>query len=164
MINKNSNSNNVQSFPFKSREALKQYIPHLLTRLSHRWALDQRAALSDSDSALTPTMMRILASLSAHPKLTINQLSALSVSEQSTTSRIVEQLVLLGLVERTSSEADQRIRTVALTPQGETHLQEIAPIVKNLYGNLVANIKTEDLETCVRVLNEMTENICINKL
>ena len=149
-------------FPFKTRESLRRYVPHLITRLANRWAADQSAALAEL--GWNATMMRILACLSAHKELTINELSVLSVTEQSTTSRTTENLVSAGLVSREISDSDQRVRTVFLTDLGTAKLQEISPLVNGLYDNLTKDIDPQDLETCIRVLQKMTDNICVTKI
>lgn len=149
-------------FPFKTRESLRRYVPHLITRLANRWAADQSEALAEV--GWNSTMMRILSSLSAHKELTINQLSVLSVTEQSTTSRTTESLVSAGLVSREISDSDQRVRAVGLTDLGTAKLKEIGPLVNGLYDNLTRDIAPEDLETCIRVLQKMTDNICVTKI
>ncbi|RGP35919.1 MarR family winged helix-turn-helix transcriptional regulator [Pseudotabrizicola alkalilacus] len=149
-------------FPFRTRESLRRYVPHLITRLAHRWAADQNVALAEL--GWNSTMMRILASLSAHKELTINELAVLSVTEQSTTSRTTESLVTTGLVSREISDSDQRVRTVGLTELGTAKLNEIGPVVNDLYEKLIKDIDEEELETCIRVLQKMTANICVNKI
>jgi DNA-binding MarR family transcriptional regulator len=149
-------------FPFKSREKLRRYVPYLITRLAHRWAADQNAALSKL--GWNGTMMRIMSSLSAYKELTINELSVLSVTEQSTTSRSIEILVTAGLVNREISDDDQRVRTAYLTELGKAKLKEIAPLVNGLHNKLIEDIDEEELEICIRVLQKMTDNICINKI
>ncbi len=109
-------------------------------------------------------MMRIMSSLSAYKELTINELSVLSVTEQSTTSRSIEILVTAGLVNREISDDDQRVRTAYLTELGKAKLKEIAPLVNGLHNKLIEDIDEEELEICIRVLQKMTDNICINKI
>jgi DNA-binding MarR family transcriptional regulator len=143
--------------PFTSADDLSRYIPFLMTRLSNRWATNQNAALTEL--GLNGTMFRILASLSAYDQLTINQLSTLSVTEQSTTSRTVEQLVSSGHVDRLTDQNDQRVRTVILTEAGRKTLHNIAPLIRDLYRDLLRNIPPSDLETCITVLKRMADNI-----
>lgn len=149
-------------FPFRSRESLRQYAPYLITRLAHRWGADQSAALADL--GWNGTMMRIMSSLSAHKELTINELAVLSVTEQSTTSRTIETLVTAGYVGREISDSDQRVRTVVLTELGKAKLKEIAPLVNALYDRLVEDVDEEELMICIRVLQKMTDKICLNKI
>ena len=150
------------AFPFKKREELFDYIPFLLTRLANRWSLDQSEWLRES--GLNGTMMRILAALSAFGDLTINQLTVTSVTEQSTTSRTIEQLVIEGKVERLVHPDDQRVRVVSLLPEGRRKLDEISPAVNANFERLIQGIDEEDLKTCINVLQQMVDNICVSKI
>ena len=149
-------------FPFTSPEELETYLPYLITRLAHRWATDQDTALDEV--GLQGAKMRVLASLSAFEELTINELSILSVTEQSTTSRTVEQLVTAGMVERKISSKDQRVRTVTLTDDGLTTLSGLAPTINDLYKNLISGVKKEDLQTCVDVLGRILHQVRKNEI
>ncbi|KIC39081.1 hypothetical protein RA27_17535 [Ruegeria sp. ANG-R] len=149
-------------FPFTSPDELGQYLPYLFTRLSNRWSADQNTALAEN--GLHGAKLRVLSSLSAFGELTINQLSILSVTEQSTTSRTVEQLVVAGLVERNILSTDQRIRTVNLTPTGKAALKELSPKVNELYLNMVKGVSRDDLDTCVRVLGTLLQNVKNNQI
>ena len=108
--------------------------------------------------------MRVLSCLSAFDELTISELSVLSVTEQSTTSRTVEQLVETGFVERSISENDQRVRTVALTGKGERKVDALAPSINVLYRSLVEDIDEAELKTCIRVLQQILKKIKKNQI
>ncbi len=149
-------------FPFRTREELDSYLPYLLNRLSNRWSVEQNAVLSDQ--GISGTRMRILSCLSAHGELTINQLSALSVTEQSTTSRTVESLVEAGLARRYISNEDQRLRTVRLSAKGRRQLTAIAPTINELYQNLVTEVDGESLQVCVTVLQKILTRIRQNDI
>lgn len=144
-------------FPFSSKEELDNYFPYLMNRLATRWAFNQNRALAGAE--VQGAKMRILSCLAACKELTINQLSVLSVTEQSTTSRTVDQLVEEGLVKRHINKSDQRIRTVRLTPKGFKKLVTISPIITELYRDLVSGIDEQSVRTCVRVLQTMLENV-----
>ena len=150
------------AFPFQKREELFAYIPFLFTRLANRWSLDQSDRLRES--GLNGTMMRILEALSAFGNLTINQLTVTSVTEQSTTSRTIEQLVSEGKVERLIHPDDQRVRVVSLTQEGREKLKEISPAVNANYDRLVEGIDPEELESCIKVLQKMVDNICVSRI
>ena len=149
-------------FPFHSPEELEAYLPYLLTRLAHRWATDQDAALQQD--GLHGSKMRILSCLSAFGELTINELSVLSVTEQSSASRTLESLVQSGLAERNISQKDQRVRSVKLTADGKKTLVELAPRIIELNRNLLRGVDRDELKTCVLVLGRMLKNIKKNDI
>ncbi|WP_166418708.1 MarR family winged helix-turn-helix transcriptional regulator [Cochlodiniinecator piscidefendens] len=149
-------------FPFTSPEELDSYIPYLITRLANRWSSEQNKALADFD--LQGAKMRVLSCLSSFDELTINELSILSVTEQSTTSRTVEQLVAAGLVERSISAKDQRVRTAKLTADGSKALKKIAPAVNDAYQDLVRDTSAEDLRICIKTLAKLLSNVKQNQI
>lgn len=108
--------------------------------------------------------MRMMSCLSAFGELTIGELSVLSVTEQSSVSRGVEQLVVAGLAERNISKLDQRVRTVALSAKGIQKLAEVAKVVNPLYGALTEGIDEADLQTCVTVLQDILTRTKENKV
>lgn len=148
--------------PFSSPKELEQYLPYLIARLAHRWRLNQDKKLAPLD--IKGTNMRLLSCLSAFGELTIGELSILSVTEQSSASRAVEQLVVAGLVERNISKSDQRMRTVALSAKGAEKLSEIATVVNPLYGTLTDGIDKDDLQTCITVLQQILTQTRENKI
>lgn len=141
------------TLPFSSPEELENYVPYLIARIARRWRLNQDKRLNPLD--INGTNMRLLSCLSAFGELTIGELSVLSVTEQSSVSRAVEQLVVAGLAERNISALDQRVRTVALTATGEQKLAEGAEVINPLYGTLTDGIEPGDLQTCISVLQKI---------
>ncbi|TNF19780.1 MAG: MarR family transcriptional regulator [Rhodobacteraceae bacterium] len=141
------------ALPFRSPAELEQYLPYLIARLAHRWRQNQDEALAPLE--IRGTNMRMLSCLSAFGELTIGELSVLSVTEQSSVSRVVEQLVVAGLVERNISTLDQRVRTVALTARGVEKLEEVATVVNPLYCAFTEGVDAADLQTCIGVLQDI---------
>lgn len=139
--------------PFGSPAELERYLPYLIARLAHRWRLNQDKVLAPLE--MRGTNMRMLSCLSAFGELTIGQLSVLTVTEQSSVSRVVEQLVVGDLVERHISKLDQRVRTVALTEKGVKKLAEVSTVINPLYGALTEGIDRTELQTCIKVLQQI---------
>jgi DNA-binding MarR family transcriptional regulator len=105
-----------------------------------------------------------LSVLFIYKSLTVNEISVLAVTEQSTASRMVESMVSSGLVMREIAEEDQRRRVVALTADGEALLRKIWPIMATNYDRLIAGIDPDEIEICGRVLAKMVENIRQNQI
>ncbi|NIZ12057.1 MarR family winged helix-turn-helix transcriptional regulator [Phaeobacter sp. HF9A] len=149
-------------FPFKTPEQLSQYLPYLMTRLTNRWQVKQDADLRTI--GIQGATMRIMACLAAYKQLTVNEVSVLSVTEQSTVSRLVEQLVTAGLAQREIDEADQRVRRVSLTAKGRKKLRETAPVINANYHHMTEDIDPEKLAVCVEVLQTMLKKIRVHDL
>ena len=130
-------------FPFTAPEQLSQYLPYLITRLSNRWQVKQDSDLRSL--GIQGATMRIMSCLRAYKQLTVNEISVLSVTEQSTVSRLVEQLVTSGMAQREIDESDQRVRRVSLTSKGRKKLRETAPVVNRNYHNMTDDIDPAQL-------------------
>ncbi|WP_339760384.1 MarR family winged helix-turn-helix transcriptional regulator [uncultured Hoeflea sp.] len=149
-------------FPFTAPEQLSQYLPYLITRLSNRWQVKQDSDLRSL--GIQGATMRIMSCLRAYKQLTVNEISVLSVTEQSTVSRLVEQLVTSGMAQREIDESDQRVRRVSLTSKGRKKLRETAPVVNRNYHNMTDDIDPAQLAVCVEVLQAMLKKIRVHDL
>jgi len=149
-------------FPFKTPEQLSQYLPYLMTRLTNRWQVKQDADLKNI--GIQGATMRIMACLAAYKQLTVNEVSVLSVTEQSTVSRLVEQLVTAGLAQREIDASDQRVRRVSLTAKGRKKLKETAPLVNANYHHMTDGIDPAQLAVCVEVMQAMLKKIRVHDL
>lgn len=141
------------SFPFGSPEELNSYLPYLLTRVSHIWNTEQAHVLAQA--GISKAEMRVLSCLSAYGELTVGDISTLSVIEQSSASRTVDQLVMAGMVERHIGQDDQRKRTVVLTRKGSSRLSMVAPFVNQQFTAFADGIDPKDLKTTADVLHSI---------
>lgn len=149
-------------YPFNSPKELSCYFPYLITRLTNRWQIEQNNNLKEE--GIQGATMRILSCLATHSQLTVNELSILSVTEQSTASRTVDQLVNSDLAQREIDDTDQRVRRVSLTPKGRKKLRDIAPVVNRSYQQLIEDIDPNDLAICVSVLQKALKKIQVHDL
>lgn len=149
-------------FPFTTPEQLSQYLPYLITRLANRWQVKQDADLKSL--GIQGATMRIMSCLGAYKQLTVNEVSVLSVTEQSTVSRLVEQLVTAGMAQREIDESDQRVRRVSLTAKGRKKLRETAPVVNRNYHHMTDDIDPAQLAVCVDVMQAMLKKIRVHDL
>lgn len=136
---------------------MENYLPYLLNRLAREWAAIQNQALQEH--GWSEAMLRIMSSLHAHGQLTVNEVAAISLIEQSSASRVVESLVNAGAVVRKISEKDQRVRTVALTNRGKRKLQEIAPAINDIYRQFVAELDSDELRSCILGMRKLETRI-----
>jgi len=143
--------------PPRTPEDLRAYLPYLVNRLSNRLTIDQGKLLAER--GLTNAALRTLSVLHIYRRLTVNEISVLAVLEQSTASRTVDQMLAAGLVTRENGASDQRRREVAPTARGERLLKGIWPLVERNRERLADGIERDDIETCVRVLSRMIDNV-----
>lgn len=72
-----------------------------------------------------------------------------------TVVRVLNEMEAEGLIERTQSSDDRRYRMIAITPAGQTLLEEVLEITNPLRAARLAGIATEDLIASERVLDRM---------
>lgn len=80
---------------------------------------------------------------------------------RSSASKIVDSLVRRGFVERHAGETDARLRRLTLTPQAEALLQVIRDDHEMLEGVLLRGFTQNEIDTLLRYLNRMKDNIDI---
>lgn len=143
--------------PPRTREELERYLPYLVNRLSIIGQAVQARALQGTGLGLVT--LRTLSVLHIEDGLTINEIAERTFTEQSTTSRTVEAMVVQGLVERRIPAEDQRRREIVLTSAGRAALQANWPQMQSFYETIVAGIPAEERDVCQSVLSRMLGNL-----
>lgn len=146
-----------KSETFSTPEELRNYIPYLLNLLTNRWNTDQNRDLSEF--GINSTVLRTLSVLYMLRTLTVNEIAAYAVVEQSNASRTIDAMVTAGLVERQIAEKDLRRREVALTEKGQALLHELWPLMARNHERLIDGISKKDLKICTDTLRTMIRNL-----
>jgi MarR family transcriptional regulator for hemolysin len=68
---------------------------------------------------------------------------------------MLDQLGALGLVDRRPDPADQRAKTLHLTPAGEALAERVEPVLYETRARILAEGSDEDLEVCLRVFDAL---------
>ncbi len=101
----------------------EQLLAYLLTRASHVVGRDLQEALKQR--GVTMREWRILGTLWDEDDLTVNQLAAIIMCEQSTTTRVVGRLASSGLIGKRTRAEDRRKVHVFLTDKGRAMVDEL---------------------------------------
>lgn len=136
---------------------LDQFAPYLLNRITNRWNSDLLEVLRRY--GLTARQMRTLAVLSTKDSCTINELAALTVTEQSTMSRALVGMVEKGYVERKTRSADARFNEVSLTEKGRRTFEEFWPAMYWHFRRLFHDIDDQEFQDFNTTLQKMLKNI-----
>ncbi len=75
--------------------------------------------------------------------------------EGPTLVRMLDQLGALGLVDRRTDSADQRAKTLHLTPAGEALAERVEPVLYSTRARLLAGVSDDDLEVCLLVFDAL---------
>lgn len=145
------------SGPPNTKEQLQRYVPYLVNQLSSLWTVMQNGELGKDN--INAVVLRTLAALYIYRTLTVNEIAALAMTEQSTASRTIDTMVSAGWVERTIAEKDLRRRMIALTAEGEALLLKVWPAMEKNYAMLTKGIAARDIDICANVLARMIDNM-----
>ncbi|ABD54248.1 transcriptional regulator, MarR family [Jannaschia sp. CCS1] len=143
-------------------QGLSRFAPYLMNRIAHRY--NQNLHASVTGIGLTVPKMRVLAALAAMGELTINDLSVVAISEQSTMSRTLDQMEREGLIERKVSEKDSRVRLVDLTPAGLSAYRTVWPEMSAAEEALFTGLSDTQREDFLDTLSQILLNIRQNEL
>lgn len=95
---------------------------HLVRRVHQRATLCFQQVMAGE--TLSPTQFAALATILRMGEISQNHLGRLTAMDPSTISLVVRKLLKDGLVARSSSDADQRLAILALTPAGRRYTTE----------------------------------------
>ena len=91
--------------------------------------------------------------------MTMTELSRMLLVSNGNATAIVERLVRDGLVARLPSEADRRLVTVALTPQGLAEFEAIAQAHRASVNAVFAGVTEADLDALKDILQRMKDDL-----
>ena len=71
------------------------------------------------------------------------------------TTRLIDQLEERGLISRLRESDDRRVVTVTLTPAGEHALSLMTPRLTDLWNDVLADFKRDEVETLLTLLDRL---------
>ena len=142
--------------PSLAEVGLNHFVPYLLNRVAATWNADMAGELRTFD--LTTPQMRTLAVLGINSGLTINELSTLAVTEQSTMSRTLDTLEARGFVSRRSRPSDLRVREVEITAAGREAFDAFWPVMFQHYEQMFRGIGEDEFSQFVATLQKVLRN------
>ena len=145
------------SLPSLAEIGLNYFVPYLLNRIAATWNAELSGELRSFD--LTTPQMRTLAVLGINSGLTINELSTLTVTEQSTMSRTLDTLETRGLVRRKPRASDLRVREVEITSAGREAFDLFWPVMFGRYQQMFRDIGEDEFSQFVATLQKVLRNI-----
>ena len=108
---------------------------------------------------VTMTQCSTILAVGKHGKMTMNELSEWMTLATSTMTRIVDNLVRDGYIERTQDDQDRRVVYVSLTDSGSQLFDGILRIYHDYHRRIVENIPYEELHKVVEALQLLKDAI-----
>ncbi|MEQ8441254.1 MAG: MarR family transcriptional regulator [Alphaproteobacteria bacterium] len=111
--------------------SLETFIPFWLNQLTSK--VNARLAEKLAEIGISIPQWRVLSILHSFGSMSIGKVSELAVINQSTLSRVIDQLERTELVSRTPLPENKRVIEVSLTELGEETFAQIYPVASELH-------------------------------
>ncbi|QBY02766.1 MarR family transcriptional regulator [Rhodophyticola sp. CCM32] len=141
---------------------LSSFAPYLMNRILRRY--NARMDEEIRGHGLNVPRLRVLAALAAEGPQTINNLAVFAISEQSSISRLLDQMEAEGLVLRQVSESDSRARIASLTELGRDRFEEAFPLMRGAEADMLTGFSTAERALLIELLRRMMSNIRQNPI
>jgi MarR family transcriptional regulator for hemolysin len=143
--------------PTMGEIGLSQFAPYLINRIASRWNVNLVEALKEHNA--TTVRLRVLAVLSVSAGLTINELSVLAVTEQSTMSRTLDSMEEDGLILRQQLADDLRAKNVHLTEAGRAAFNNLWPVMYDQFKRMFDGVGDDEYQAFVSTLHKLLGNV-----
>jgi len=131
-------------------------MPGHLIRRAHQISV---AIFMDECAAhhLTPVQYACLSGLAAQPGIDATRLAALVAFDRSTLGNVLERLEAKGLVARTASPEDRRVKILHITSEGETMLNAVAASVDATQARILAPLDAGERKAFLALLSKLVD-------
>ena len=86
-------------------------------------------------------------------------LADVTFRDRTTITRLIDQMVKKQFVVREHDEKDRRRVLIKASDKGQALKDELVPIAKSMIATATSGISPQDIETTVKTLNQMTNNL-----
>lgn len=113
---------------------------------------------------LTPVQFSVLHTLNAQPGIDQRTLASAVALDTSTTAGVVDRLEARGLMQRSASAQDKRVRLLTLTAEGEALLAQTRPAMLRAQALILAPLSAAEQATFMQLLQRLvTENNALSR-
>lgn len=124
--------------------SLEEYLPYRLAVTSAKVS-GLIAKAYETRFGLTIPQWRLLAVLNEHAPLSQQDLVNRTLMDKVNVSRTVSSLITRGLVTKKSQDNDKRFQSLTLTKEGQSVVDEIIPLAKDLENSLLGTFSKEEI-------------------
>ena len=104
------------------------------------------------ESGVTPVQFAVLQALAAQAGMDQRTLAGVVSFDTSTIGGVIDRLEARGLLTRSHSDGDRRVRLLHLTPEGETLLAELTPSMLRTQKRLLEPLPAAERKEFMRML------------
>jgi DNA-binding MarR family transcriptional regulator len=107
------------------------------------------------DLGITPVQYSALQTVQDQPGIDQRTLANLIALDASTTAGVVDRLEARGLLARSASPTDRRVRLLSLTAEGEAMLAQVLPAMLRVQDMILAPLPPDQREDFMRMLRQL---------
>lgn len=136
---------------------LDEFVPYQIYRTAN--CLNELMRRRLKNTGINIARWRVLSILKAFGTLSITDIVELTLMQQPTISRVVNQLDKQGLIERGSSSSDSRFVNVTLTKQGLEAFETIYPAAQRHQDRAFDGFSSDEIKDFLAYLKRIQVNI-----
>lgn len=106
-------------------------------------------------TGVTPVQYAALQAVANQPGIDQRSLAGAVGLDTSTVAGVIDRLEARGLLARSLSPDDRRVRLLALTPEGEALLAQVLPAMRRAQDRILAPLNKADRATFMRLLRAL---------
>jgi len=130
----------------------------LIRRLQQSVAFQLTREFEQHGADLTPVQYSVMAGVCTHPGIEQGALSDLIQYDRATVGGVLDRLEAKGLVSRSLSPHDRRVRLLTVSPQGKRLLRKLAPGILLAQENILAPLDAAEREQFLTLLRKVVSH------
>lgn len=127
--------------------------------LTHAIKQEVDYQLEAQQLGLAPTHVRAMRIIDKHSPCTANDIVNIVKRDKAQITRVVKGLIDQGMVEKEPNPEDKRSQYLVLTAKGKAVQKDLLGSGGELQTKLLQGLDAEELDTFVRVAQQMTKNL-----
>lgn len=132
---------------------------HWVNRLSFLVRKELAQIFTANSHAISPEEWAIMLVLWKKGPQLPSDLAELTLRDRTTITRLIDKMESKGMVARIADAADGRRLRIVATAEGKKLKDELVPLASGLISKSTNGISQSDLETTLKTLQQMTQNL-----
>lgn len=128
---------------------------HLIRRLQQVAVSIFYEEVEEAGGDVTPVQYAALVAINTYPKIDQAALAGVIAYDRTTIGGVVDRLEAKGLVRRTTSKNDRRVRQLVIEPAGQDLLDALADAVARAQDRMLAPLGAEERALFARLLSKL---------
>lgn len=130
-----------------------------MDKLSELTRKFQKQLLSGYLKEYTLRQLYYIELINKNKDISISEISRILKVKKSTVSVAINQLIDMGIVNKTQSEIDKRFYFLQLTPKGENIINKHMEIHKDTIKKILEILDTEEVDNFIKIINKITASV-----